>query len=79
MSQLRLFKITADELESKAMLSATLTLEIIGYDSQIKDAQVALRESSEYLEVKDLKAQKKDAIDRLARVHADLRAAARDI
>lgn len=76
MSQLRLFKFTADELERAALLVATLDGEILGLRIELKEAQEALRASSEALEVKDIKGQIKDAVDRLAKASAVLRSGA---
>lgn len=76
--QLRLFKITKEELEQKANLMVMLDLEIIGLETQLKEAQKELRESSYADVVKDIKAQVKDAKLRYASIQSDLRAAAKE-
>lgn len=76
--QLRLFKVTADELEQMAALVATLGGEIIGLENQRVEAREAYKETSEYLEYKDVDQQLKDAKDRLAEASARLRAASID-
>lgn len=66
--QLRLFKLTAGELEQMASLATQLQIEILGLGHQLKSAQKELRESSEAEAVKDIKSQVADAKDRLAEV-----------
>jgi hypothetical protein len=75
MSQLRLFKITQDELEQQALLITTLDGEIIALKEQLKAARQKKNETSEALECKDIEGQIKDSIDRLAKAQAALRAA----
>ena len=76
--QMALFKLTQEELERKARLASMLDLEIIQLQTELKEAQAALRECSEYGVVTDIKQQIKDAQGRLLRVHSELRAASRE-
>jgi hypothetical protein len=76
--QLRLFALTADELARKASLVVELHRELAAHADAIKEAQEQLRESSEYLEVQDLRKQVKAAKEQLATIMSELGAAKRD-